>query len=54
VHAVALLEDQLSIDFVPLLTVLGLALSSVTGAGAVTDMVAVCDALPPGPLQVRV
>jgi hypothetical protein len=33
VHAVALLDDQLSVELLPLLTVLGLALKDTVGAG---------------------
>ncbi len=52
-HEVALVDDQLNVDAVPLLTVLGLAVSVTAGAGVVTDTVADCDALPPVPVQVR-
>ena len=51
---VALVDDQLSVDAVSLLTVLGLAVSVTDGAGVVTEMVADCAALPPAPLQVSV
>jgi hypothetical protein len=57
VHAVALVDDQLSVDEPPLVTVVGLALSVTVGAGVgggvaltVTDTVWVTD--PPPPVQV--
>jgi hypothetical protein len=51
---VALVEDQLSVELPPLLTVLGLALSVTVGAGVagVTATEAACVALPPLPAQV--
>ncbi len=52
-HEAALVDDQLNVEAVPLLTVLGLAVSVTAGAGVVTDTVADCDALPPVPVQVR-
>ncbi len=54
VHDVALVDDQLSFDAVPLATVLGVAVRVTDGAGVVTEMVADCDALPPAPVQVSV
>ncbi len=54
VHEVALVDDQLSIDAAPLVTVLGVAASVTVGAGVVTEMVADCAALPPGPPHVSV
>jgi hypothetical protein len=54
VHEVALLDDQLSVDPAPLVTVLGVALRVTDGAGVVTETVADCAALPPAPLQVSV
>jgi hypothetical protein len=54
VQAVALVDDQLSEDAAPFLTVAGLAVRVTVGAGEVTDTVADCTALPPLPLQVRV
>ncbi len=53
-HEVALVDDQLSIDVAPLVTVLGVAVRVTDGAGVVTEMVADCAALPPAPLQVSV
>jgi hypothetical protein len=54
VQAVTLAEDQLSLDAPPLATVLGFALKlTVTEGCALTDTVADCAAVPPGPLQVR-
>jgi hypothetical protein len=50
---VALLDDQVSVDALPLLMVLGLALRLTVAAGfALTVTVADCDALPPAPVQV--
>jgi hypothetical protein len=51
-QAVALVADQVSVELPPLTTVLGLALKVTAGAGEVTDTVADCDALTPGPVQV--
>jgi hypothetical protein len=51
-HAVALVEDQLSVELLPLVIELGLALKLTTGAAAFTDTVADCEALPPLPVQV--
>ena len=39
VHEVALLEDQVSVEPLPLATVLGLAVRLTVGAGAVTETV---------------
>jgi hypothetical protein len=49
---VAFLADQVSVELLPLATVLGLAAKLTVGAGAVTETVADCDALPPAPVQV--
>ena len=49
----AFVEDQLSVDDPPLLTVVGLALTLTVG-GAATLTVTDWLALPPGPLQVSV
>jgi hypothetical protein len=54
VQAVAFVEDQVSADVAPLLTVAGFAVRVTAGAGVVTDTVADCAALPPLPLHVRV
>jgi hypothetical protein len=51
-HEVALVEDQLNVDAPPLATVLGLTVKLTVGAGALTDTVTVCVALPPVPVQV--
>jgi hypothetical protein len=51
-HAVALAADQVSIELLPLATVLGLSARLTVGAGAVTETVADCVALPPVPVQV--
>ena len=54
VHEVALVDDQLNVELLPLATVLGLAAKVTVGAGEVTDTVADCAELPPLPVQVRV
>ena len=55
VHEVALLDDQVRVDALPLLIVLGLALRLTVGEEFVlTAMVADCAALPPLPVQVSV
>lgn len=51
---VAFLDDQDSVELLPLATVLGLALKLTVGAGEVTVTVADCAALPPAPVQVNV
>ena len=51
---VAFLDDQDSVELLPLATVLGLALKLTVGAGEVTVTVADCPALPPAPVQVSV
>ena len=53
-HEVALVEDQLRFEALPLVTVLGLALRLTVGAAVVTVTVVDCDALPPVPVQVSV
>ena len=54
-QAVALVADQVSVELLPLATVLGLAARVTVGTGCVTETVAVCAALlPPVPVQVRV
>ena len=54
VQAVALVDDQVSVDPLPLATVLGLALKLTVAAGsALTVTVADCAALPPAPVQVK-
>jgi hypothetical protein len=50
---VALVDDQVSVEPLPLATVLGLAVSVTVGVGPVTDTVADCVALPPLPVHVR-
>jgi hypothetical protein len=54
VQAVALVADQVSVELLPLATVLGLAEKVMVGTGCVTDTVADCAALPPLPVQLRV
>jgi len=51
VQEVALVEDQVNVELLPLATVLGLAVKLTVGAGDVTDTVADCDALPPAPVR---
>jgi hypothetical protein len=53
VQEVALVADQVRVELAPLATVLGAALKLTVGAGAVTETVADCVALPP-PLPVQV
>jgi hypothetical protein len=50
---VALVADQVSVELLPLATVLGLAAKLTTGAGVVTETVAAWVALPPLPVQLR-
>jgi hypothetical protein len=52
VQEVALVDDQVSVDFAPLATVVGLAVNVTVGAALVTATVADCDALPPLPVHV--
>jgi hypothetical protein len=54
VQAVALVADQVSVELLPLATVLGPAARLMVGTGWVTETVADCDALPPLPVQLRV
>ena len=54
VQAVALVADQVSVELLPLATVLGLATRLMVGTGCVTVTVADCAALPPLPVQLRV
>jgi len=54
VQEVALVADQVSVELLPLATVLGLATRLMVGTGCVTVTVADCAALPPVPVQVRV
>jgi len=55
VQAVALVADQVSVELLPLATVLGLAARLMVGTGCVTETVADCAALlPPVPVQVSV
>jgi len=53
-HAVALLLDQVSVELVPLVMVLGPALRLTEGAFGVTETVADWEADPPLPVQVNV
>ena len=49
-----MLDDQARDAALPLMIELGLALKLTVGAGALTETVADCAALPPVPVQVRV
>ena len=54
-HEVALVEDQLRFEALPLVMVLGLALKLTIAVGfGLTEIVADCDAEPPTPVQVSV
>ena len=50
----ACVADQVRVELVPLVTVLGLAAKLRVGVGCVTDTVADCALLPPAPVQVSV
>lgn len=52
IQEVALVDDHVSTDVAPLLTVLGLADRATVGAGVVTETVTDCDMLPPLPEHV--
>ena len=54
IQDVAWVADQVSIEPLPLATVLGLAEKLTVGAGVVTETVADWAALPPLPVQLRV
>jgi hypothetical protein len=53
VQAVAFVDDHVRLELLPLATVLGLAVRATVGAGAVTETVTDCVALPPVPVHVR-
>jgi hypothetical protein len=53
IQDVALVADQVSIELLPLATVLGAADKATVGVGVVTDTVADWVALPPLPVQLR-
>jgi hypothetical protein len=53
-HAVALVADQFNVELPPLAIALGPTLRMTLGAGDFTVTVAVCTALPPGPVQVNI
>jgi hypothetical protein len=53
-HELALVENQVSVAALPLVSVLGLALRVRVGVGDVTVTVADCTALPPAPEQLNV
>jgi hypothetical protein len=52
-QVVALVEDQVNVELLPLATLVGLALIVTVGAAADAVTVAVCDAVPPLPVQVK-
>jgi hypothetical protein len=54
VHVVALEEDQVNVALPPLATALGPTLRLTVGVGDLTETVADCEALPPGPLHTKV
>lgn len=51
VQAVAFVDDQVSDEALPRVIELGLARRLTVGADSLTDTVAVCAALPPGPVH---
>jgi len=51
---VAFAEDQVSVALLPLVIALGPTLRLTVGVGDLTETVADCAALPPGPVQVKV
>ena len=53
VQAVAFVADHVSVELLPLATELGAALIKTVGAGELTETVADCVALPPGPVHVK-
>ena len=54
VQEVALVADQVSVELLPEVMALGPALKMTVGAAVETVTVALCAALPPSPVQVRV
>lgn len=52
-HEVALIADQFNVALLPLAIALGPTLKMILGAGDFTVTVAVCTALPPAPVQVK-
>jgi hypothetical protein len=54
VQAVALVDDQVTVELPPLATLVGLALKETLGGLAETVTVADCDAEPPAPVHVSV
>jgi hypothetical protein len=53
-QVVALLEDQERVAAAPLAMLLGEALNRTVGAALLTDTLADCAAVPPGPVQASV
>jgi hypothetical protein len=54
VQALALVEDQVRDAALPRVIELGVAVKLTVGAAPLTETIAVCAALPPGPAQDRV
>ena len=54
VQLVALVEDHVSVELLPVEMLVGLALSETVGTGADTDTVTDCAAEPPAPVHVNV
>ncbi len=52
-QVVACADVHVKVEALPLVTVLGLAVSVTVGTGWVTDTVADCEAVPPVPVQVN-
>jgi hypothetical protein len=53
-HAVACVDDHVSVALAPLVMALGPTLRVTVGSGALTETVVDCTALPPAPAQVSV
>jgi hypothetical protein len=51
VHDVAFVEDQVSVEVLPLITDAGLAESVTVGTGGITVTVTVFDTVPPAPVH---
>ena len=51
VQALAFVDDQVRDEVLPCVIELGVALKLTVGAGLLTETMAVCAALPPGPAQ---
>jgi hypothetical protein len=53
VHEVALVDDHVSIEVLPLATATGLAISETVGSGRMLTVAVAGELLPPGPLQIN-